>query len=50
MIRAILCKLGLHRWSSNLIRHPAMRTAYRVRACSACAARRVEAVAAGGAS
>lgn len=45
MIRAILCRLGLHRWASHILRSPAAGAAYRVRACSACPARRVEAVA-----
>lgn len=47
MIRAILCLLGLHRWASHILRSPAVGVAYRVRSCSACPARRVEAVAGG---
>jgi hypothetical protein len=50
LVASITCKLGLHRWSSNVLREPTFRTAYRVRACSACPARRVDAVPAGGAS
>ncbi len=50
MIRALLCRLGLHAWAARVYRFPAVGAAYQVRACSACSARRVEAVAVGGAS